>query len=139
MDPLTGLGAAAAVAQFAELAFKVVELTGKLYTAFKNPEEIRSKVEELRSLGDFANVMKDAPDLQEKPITDELNRLNCTAKSLVDLLEPLQVSPSGSGVYIRRLWKAWKVTRHEKDILARFEALERSKSMLTLGTATMNS
>lgn len=117
MDPITVLGAAAAVAQFAELALKAIDLTTKLYTAFKDQQRIQNRVKQLQILTDLANDMKRSPDLEGKPVTEALKQLNVTAQSLVDVLETVQVDLNGSDSTGRKFWKAVNGMRHEEEIL----------------------
>ena len=131
MEPLTGLGAAAAASQLLVQGVKIAKFLAELYGRCQEPDFIRKQIVQVEQLVEIARLIEDNPSLQKKAyIASILESCGATAAKLLEILE--KVAVKGEDGKVRKVQKAILSLLKEKETLHFFNDLEREKSSLIL-------
>jgi hypothetical protein len=131
MDPLSGLGAAAAASQFFEQGIKIAKFLVELYTKSQAPDFIQKEVAQIEQLVKISRVVQENKSLQKEDlIASSLASCSRTAAKFLGFLSKYMVTDEDGK--IKTVQKVFSVMLKEKEIAQYYDDLEREKSSLIL-------
>ncbi|KAH7137336.1 hypothetical protein B0J13DRAFT_77389 [Dactylonectria estremocensis] len=123
------VGVAAAAAQFAELAFKIVKAGRDIYDQLQNaPEQISKSLGQIDMLRNIVSDIENCPELQTKEVERILEGCMSKGQELHDALSKIHFSLDDP--LSQRTWKAVIGKTRETELRNLFEELEHNKSTL---------
>ena len=132
LSGLEALGAISASFQLAEASIKIASAIIEIYRS-RPPETIRRHLREISSLQEVASLIGEDRHSQTTLVCNQLNYMLFQANALRRTLERLYKRMNGS------YWSIVIARTEEKEILLRFETLEREKATLNLYPSTTQS